>query len=84
MERKILGTVLLVLGVCGLIVAGMVFVNGNGSMQNIIHTIIYIISGSALFFTGLDFVMPQREISTQQEMSNKAVHSAVQEKTSRN
>ena len=62
MERKLLGTVMIILGLAGMSIAGMNFINGNGSVENIINVIIFIIGGAILFFAGINFLVPQKQV----------------------
>lgn len=60
MERKLLAIVMIVLGIIGMAIGGMVFINGSGNLANISQVIAYVVSGAALFFAGIDFIMPQQ------------------------
>ena len=78
MEKKTLGIVMLLLGLCGMLVAGMEFVDGNGGIRNLVIVMIYTISGAALFFGGINILIPHHPIhgspvrAIENERSNKS------------
>ncbi len=53
MEKRIIGIVLILLGITGLIVAGNKFVNGPGGGQGTKAIIMYFILGIIFFFSGI-------------------------------
>jgi hypothetical protein len=56
MEKRILGISLSVLGVAGLIYAGILFVNGDGDMKNIKTILFSGILGALFFFAGIGLI----------------------------
>ena len=58
MEKKLLGLVLIFAGIAGMMYSGYLFINGNGGSNNITQVIIYLVSGSILFFSGINFTVP--------------------------
>ena len=56
MEKRVLGFILSLLGVAGLIIAGVNFMTGKGSRQNIKEIIIFSILGAIFFFAGVALV----------------------------
>lgn len=62
MDKKILGFVLLILGFGGIFFSGFSFINGNGGLNNMTQVIVYLIFGAALFFTGINYTIPQNNI----------------------
>ena len=56
MEKRVLGIILSLLGVVGLIVAGVLFINSSGTSKNIKQVIIYSILGAIFFFAGVTLV----------------------------
>ena len=61
MEKRVLGIILSLLGVVGLIVAGVRFINGSGTGHNIKEVIIYSILGAVFFFAGVTLVKNTRD-----------------------
>lgn len=62
MDKKILGFVLVILGFGGIVFSGFSFLSGNGGLNNMTQVIAYLILGAALFFTGINFTIPQNNI----------------------
>lgn len=56
MEKRVLGITLSLLGIAGLILAAVKFINGGGSSRNIKEIIIYSILGAIFFFAGVTLV----------------------------
>jgi hypothetical protein len=56
MEKRVLGIILSFLGVAGLIIAAVKFINSTGSSRNIKEIIIYSILGAVFFFAGITLV----------------------------
>ena len=53
MEKRIIGIILTLLGVVGLIVAGVQFVNGTGGSQEAKQVVMYGVLGAIFFFSGI-------------------------------
>ncbi|HPH36735.1 MAG TPA: hypothetical protein PL108_03675 [Sediminibacterium sp.] len=56
MEKRVLGIILSLLGVVGLIYAGIAFLNGNSDTRNIKLIVFSSILGSIFFFAGISIV----------------------------
>jgi len=64
MEKRILGTVLSILGVIGLIYAGISFVNGGASTRTVKLIIFAAVLGAIFFFSGIALVRNTRDKAT--------------------
>ncbi|MEO5683935.1 MAG: hypothetical protein ABIQ88_14940 [Chitinophagaceae bacterium] len=56
MEKRILGVVLSVLGIAGLIYAGISFVNGGAGTKSIKTIIFAAVLGGIFFFAGISLI----------------------------
>ncbi|MBO9566430.1 MAG: hypothetical protein J7621_26885 [Niastella sp.] len=56
MEKRVLGIIFSLLGAVGLVLAGISFMNGRGSTQNVKSVIIYAILGAIFFFAGMGLI----------------------------
>lgn len=56
MEKRILGIILTLLGVVGLIIAGVSFMNKGDSANNIKTILMYGILGAIFFFAGIGLI----------------------------
>jgi hypothetical protein len=56
MEKRILGYVLLVLGLAGMALAGYLFAVGTGGRGHLIEVTGYMMIGATCFFTGINYV----------------------------
>jgi uncharacterized membrane protein len=56
MEKRVFGIILTVLGIIGLIYAGMKFMNGAGGSKGVKEIIIYAVLGAIFFFSGIGLV----------------------------
>lgn len=56
MEKRILGIILTLLGVVGLIIAGVSFMNKGDSAYNIKTIVMYGILGAIFFFAGIGLI----------------------------
>lgn len=64
MEKRVLGIILSLLGVVGLIMAGVRFLNGGGGTRNIKEIILYGILGAIFFFAGIGLVRSTKDKPT--------------------
>ncbi|MEP6749836.1 MAG: hypothetical protein ABJB86_19010 [Bacteroidota bacterium] len=64
MEKRILGIVLSVLGVVGLIYAGISFINGGSGTKNVKTIIFSAIVGAVFFFAGISLVKNTKDKAT--------------------
>ena len=64
MEKRVLGIILSILGVVGLIIAGVRFINGPGTGRTIKEVIIYSILGAIFFFAGITLVKNTKDKPT--------------------
>ncbi|MEO5907134.1 MAG: hypothetical protein ABIQ11_10430 [Saprospiraceae bacterium] len=56
MEKRILGIVLTVLGIVGLVYAGVVFINAPSGSKNIRAILFAAILGAIFFFAGISLI----------------------------
>lgn len=56
MQKRILGYLLLVLGLTGMAIAGYSFVVGNGGRIHLIEVTSFMIVGAACFFAGINYI----------------------------
>lgn len=56
MEKRVLGIILSLLGLVGLILAAVNFLNGGSGNRNIKEILIYSILGAVFFFAGIGLV----------------------------
>jgi hypothetical protein len=64
MEKRVLGIILSLLGVVGLIMAAVRFLNGSGGTRNLKEIIIYGVLGAIFFFAGIGLVRNTRDKPT--------------------
>jgi hypothetical protein len=64
MEKRVLGIILSLLGVAGLIVAGVKFLHGSGGTYNIKEIVLYGLLGAIFFFAGIGLVRNTRDKPT--------------------
>ena len=56
MEKRVIGIILTLLGVFGLILAGVQFMNGASGNKGIKEIVIYGVLGAIFFFSGIGLV----------------------------
>ncbi|MBC7722793.1 MAG: hypothetical protein H7068_12265 [Pedobacter sp.] len=64
MEKRILGIILSLLGVVGLILAGVNFMSSNGGNENIKTIVLYGLLGAIFFFAGIGLVRSTKDKAT--------------------
>ena len=64
MEKRILGIVLSLLGIVGIIYAGLSFINGSTGAKNIRTIIFAAIVGGIFFFAGIGLVRNTKDKAT--------------------
>lgn len=64
MEKRVLGIILSILGIAGLIYAGVTFMNGGESTRNIKAIIFTGILGAVFFFSGIGLIKNTRDKAT--------------------
>ena len=64
MEKRVLGIILSLLGVAGLIYAGISFMNGGTGQRNIKAIIFSGVLGAIFFFTGVSLVRNTKDKAT--------------------
>ncbi len=64
MEKRVFGIILTVLGVVGLIMAAMNFINAHASNYNIKMITVYSILGLVFFFAGIGLLRNTRDKAT--------------------
>jgi predicted Na+-dependent transporter len=64
MEKRLLGVILSILGIVGLILAAVNFMNGGAETRNIKEIIIYGALGAIFFFAGIGLVRNTKDRPT--------------------
>lgn len=64
MEKRVLGIILSLLGIAGLIIAAVQFLNGVGNNRGIRELIIYGLLGAIFFFAGIGLVRNTKDKPT--------------------
>lgn len=64
MEKRILGITLAILGIIGLVIAAIVFINGGESEKHIKAILVYGILGAIFFFSGIGLVRRTNDKAT--------------------
>ncbi len=64
MEKRVLGVILSILGIVGLIMAAVNFMNGGAGNKNIKEIIIYSVLGIIFFFAGIGLVRSTKDRPT--------------------
>lgn len=64
MEKRILGIILSILGIVGLVMAAVNFMNGGSGNKNIKQIIIYGLLGAVFFFAGIGLVRNTNDRAT--------------------
>jgi hypothetical protein len=64
MEKRNLGIILTLLGVVGLILAGVKFLRGNNNSYNIKQIVTFGILGAVFFFAGIRLIQNTRDKAT--------------------
>jgi hypothetical protein len=61
MEKRVFGIILTVLGIIGLIMAAMNFMNGGSNTHNVKEIFTYSILGVVFFFSGITLIRSTRD-----------------------
>ena len=64
MEKRVFGIILALLGIVGLILAGVNFMNDGASTHNIKQIILYGVLGAIFFFAGIGLIRNTRDKAT--------------------
>lgn len=56
MEKRVLGMILSVIGIIGLLYAGISFMNGSGGTRNVKGIVVFAILGAIFFAAGIGLV----------------------------
>jgi hypothetical protein len=64
MEKRTLGFILALIGVVGLILAGVNFLNGGSNTHNVKQIIMYGVLGAIFFFAGVGLIRNTRDKAT--------------------
>lgn len=64
MEKRILGIILSLLGVVGLIMAAVNFMNGGAGTRNVKEILIYGVLGAIFFFAGIGLIRNTKDKAT--------------------
>ena len=67
MEKRIFGIILTLLGIIGLIMAAMQFVNTGGGTRDIKQIVVYGILGAVFFFGGIGLIRNTRDVIKKDE-----------------
>ncbi|MEO6000918.1 MAG: hypothetical protein ABIN89_28995 [Chitinophagaceae bacterium] len=61
MEKRVLGIILSLLGVVGLILAAVNFMNGGSGAKNVKEIVIYGLLGAVFFFSGISLIRSTKD-----------------------
>lgn len=64
MEKRVFGIILTVLGIVGIILAAINFMNGGASIKNVKEITVYGIIGLIFFFAGIGLIRTTRDKAT--------------------
>lgn len=64
MEKRVLGIILSLLGIIGLILAAVNFMNGGSGTRNVKEIVIYGLLGAIFFFAGIGLVRNTKDKAT--------------------
>jgi len=64
MEKRTLGIILTLLGIVGLILAGVNFLKGNSNTYNVKQIVTFGILGAVFFFAGIRLIQNTRDKAT--------------------
>jgi len=64
MEKRVIGIILTLLGVVGLIMAAVNFMNGGANGRDVKQIIIYSVLGAIFFFAGIGLVRSTKDRPT--------------------
>jgi uncharacterized membrane protein len=64
MEKRVFGIILTVLGIVGIILAAINFMQGGASMKNVKEITVYGIIGLIFFFAGIGLIRTTRDKAT--------------------
>ncbi len=68
MEKRVIGVILTLLGIIGVVMAGVNFVNsGGGTNHNVRAIMVYGILGLLFFFAGIGLIRSTRDIAKNNE-----------------
>ncbi len=56
MEKRVIGIILTFLGIAGLILGAVNFMQSSGGMRNVKEIVIYFILGAIFFFAGISLI----------------------------
>jgi drug/metabolite transporter (DMT)-like permease len=64
MEKRILGIILSIVGIAGLILAGVYFLNGGQGSKNVKQIFVFGILGALFFFAGISLIRNTKDKET--------------------
>jgi uncharacterized membrane protein len=67
MEKRVLGIILSIMGIIGLIMAGVNFMNNSNGEYNIKSIAVYGILGLIFFFAGIGLIRNTRDVKNKNE-----------------
>ena len=72
MQKRVLGFVLLVIGLTGMGLSGYIFVTGTGGRGHLVEVTSYLIFGAACFFWGINYVYESLHSFNQNHLKGNA------------
>ncbi|MEO8402946.1 MAG: hypothetical protein ABI480_00065 [Chitinophagaceae bacterium] len=64
MEKRTFGIILILLGIVGLILAGVNFMKGGGNTHNVKQIVTFGVLGAVFFFAGIGLIQNTRDKAT--------------------
>ena len=61
MEKRVIGIILTFLGITGLILGAVNFMNGGGGARNVKEIVIFFTLGAIFFFAGISLIRTTRD-----------------------
>jgi uncharacterized membrane protein len=61
MEKRVVGMILTFLGIAGLILGGVNFMNGGSNTRNVKEIVIFFALGAIFFFAGISLIRTTRD-----------------------
>lgn len=67
MEKRLFGIILTILGIVGLIMAALNFVNTNGGNRDVKMIFVYLLLGAVFFFAGITLIRSTKDVKSKNE-----------------
>ena len=71
-QKKLGGSVALLAGLAAMIFAIYIFMFGSGNNHNLLSVILYLCSGAAFFFWGINVLVPNRHTEREPAQTNSS------------